>query len=326
MSRFTGLPGFTDNPFRTRDDCVAATRALLAPLKPYTSPLGARIRLPVATGTHFDEVAAQVEGFARPLWAVGALLASHSSSDTGTASPIDPLLQSWITGLIAGTDPANAPGPNGEYWGSFQDIDQRMVELEIIAYALLSAPTVFAPPLPLDAQHPSAADEANLRARCNLITYMRSINGKTMPVNNWRFFRILTNLALVKVLGVPYAELKSAMDEDHAVLETFYRSRGWASDGVWSAEGNRQADYYSGSFAIQFSQLLYIKYAAEIDPERCKVFRARAAEFAVGFWRYFDVNGRSDFSARWFCSFLVLFCRCWCCFGLSLCFKNRSLT
>lgn len=287
MSRFAGLRGFTDNPFVTREDCIAATHALLTPLKSYSSPLGARIRLPVSTGTHFDEVAAQVEGFARPLWAVGALLASESSSQT----TIDPLLQSWVTGLIAGTDPDNTPGPNGEYWGPIIDQDQRMVELEIIAYALLSAPEAFVPPLPVDPRNPSPTEEANLRARSNLITYLQAINGKTMPENNWRFFRILTNLALVKVLGVPYAELKDGMDADHALLESFYRSEGWASDGLWSAETNRQADYYSGSFAIQFSQLLYIKYAADIDPKRCDIFRARAVEFATGFCRYFDVNG-----------------------------------
>lgn len=294
MSRFAGLQGFTDNPFLTREDCIAATHALLTPLKPYISPLGARIRLPVSTGTHFDEVAAQVEGFARPLWAVGALLAFDSSSETGASQTIDPLLQSWVTGLIAGTDPDNAPGPNGEYWGPILGEDQRMVELEIIAYALLSAPKAFAPPLPLDPRNPSPTDEANLRARNNLITYLRAINGKQMPVNNWRFFRILANLALVKVLGVPYAELKDAMDADHALLESFYRSEGWASDGLWSAETNRQADYYSGSFAIQFSQLLYIRYASDIDPERCDVFRSRAVEFAAGFWRYFDVDGMSS--------------------------------
>jgi hypothetical protein len=78
------LAGFSDNPFRTREDCVTATWALLSPLRAYTSPLGARIRLPVSTGAHFDEVAAQLEGFARPLWAVGALLASAKNQ------PIDP--------------------------------------------------------------------------------------------------------------------------------------------------------------------------------------------------------------------------------------------
>lgn len=287
----SGLAGFTDNPFLTRTDCIEATHALLDQLRPYVSPLGARIRLPIATGTHFDEVAAQVEGFARPLWAVGALLASDGSK----SSVIDPRLHSWVKGLIAGTDPANASGPEGEFWGEFHDQDQRMVELEIIAYALLSAPAVFAPPLPPDPLHPSATDKTNLRARQNLITYMRSINGKPMPENNWRFFRILTNLALVKVLGVPLTEVKDAMDEDHAMLEGFYRSEGWASDGIWSLDANRQADYYSGSFAIQFSQLLYVKFAADIDPERCEIFKARAAEFASGFWRYFDLNGRLEF-------------------------------
>ena len=55
-----------------------------------------------------------------------------------------------------------------------------------------------------------------------------------------------------------------------------------------------------GSFAIQFSQLLYVKYAADIDPERCEVFRARAAEFADGFWRYFDINGKLGSVTKWY--------------------------
>ena len=50
-------------------------------------------------------------------------------------------------------------------------------------------------------------------------------------------------------------------------------------------------DYYSGSFAIQFSQLMYVYYAAELDPGRCVVFKQRAREFAVNFWRYFNAEG-----------------------------------
>ena len=66
---------------------------------------------------------------------------------------------------------------------------------------------------------------------------------------------------------------------------------GWSADGIWSDEG-RQADYYSGSFAIQFSQLLYVRFASDIDPQRCEKFRERAVSFAMSFWRYFDDNGR----------------------------------
>lgn len=285
------LQGFTDNPFRTRNDCIEATYALLSPLKQYTSPLGARIRLPVSTGTHFDEVAAQIEGFARPLWAVGALLASSGTLD---AAPIDERLQSWISGLAAGTDPENKPGADGEYWGLITNIDQRMVELEIIGYALLSAPEAFVPPLPADPSHLSAQDVENMRVRKNIITYVRAINGKPIVQNNWLFFRILANLALVKSLGVPYADVKDVMEADHAVLESFYISNGWSSDALWTDAHNKQADYYSGSFAIQFSQLLYAKYAADIDPVRCELFHARAREFAAEFWRFFDVDGESE--------------------------------
>lgn len=62
--------------------------------------------------------------------------------------------------------------------------------------------------------------------------------------------------------------------------------------GRWDAIGcGRQADYYSGSFAIQFSQLLYVKFASHLDPERAERYRLGAREFGASFWRYFDKNG-----------------------------------
>jgi hypothetical protein len=102
------LPGFSDNPFLTRHDLVNAVYALLTPLIPHQSPNGARIKLPVATAAHFDETAAQLEGFARPLWAIGALLASQEPGD-----PIDRRLGGWIRGVGVGTDPSDG---NEEYW------------------------------------------------------------------------------------------------------------------------------------------------------------------------------------------------------------------
>jgi hypothetical protein len=63
------LPGFSDNPFKTRADFQSACVSLLRALKPYQSPGGARIKLPLVSGTHFDDIAAQLEGFARPLLA-----------------------------------------------------------------------------------------------------------------------------------------------------------------------------------------------------------------------------------------------------------------
>ena len=284
------LPGFSDNPFQTREDFVKATIALLKPLHPHFSPCHARISLPVATGAHFDQGAAELEGFARPLWAVGALLAA---SDTGADSGILDGLQPWMDGFVAGTDPAHP-----EYWGEINNMDQRMVEAEIIAFALLAAPDKL-----YHARDPFA--------RGNITTWLRGMNGKEMPSNNWRWFRVFADLALMTVCGVPAAELREEMETDLQILETFYIGDGWAGDGRWltteQAEEEeklalsetrrdlvgigRQVDYYSGSFAIQFSQLLYSKFASDIDPERAERYRQRAREFSVGFCRYFDAHG-----------------------------------
>jgi hypothetical protein len=101
----------------------------------------------------------------------------------------------------------------------------------------------------------------------------------------------MTNLALVKICNIPYESVGDAMREDLDKMEQFYLGQGWAADGMWNDEG-RQADYYSGSFAIQFSQLIYVKMAQDLDPERCVRFRHRARAFASSFRRYFDANGK----------------------------------
>ena len=264
------LAGFSDNTFRTRADFETAAVVLLRAIKPYQSPGGARIRLPLATGTHFDEVAAQLEGYARALWAVGTLL--HSKTTFKTQEIYNDLILPYIRGLANGTDP-----DHDEYWGPVVLRDQRMVEMEIISYALLAAP---------DAMFHTQSDIA----KRNITEWLKTINGKDFPVTNWLWFRVMTNLALVKVCGVPYEQVGDAMKEDLDSMERFFLGQGWAADGLWSDDG-RQADYYSGSFAIQFSQLIYAKMAQEIDPERCAKFRQRAKEFATTFWRYFDSNG-----------------------------------
>ena len=106
-----------------------------------------------------------------------------------------------------------------------------MVELEIIGYALLAAPETFVPPLPTDPSNPTVEEVKNLEAPKCIVRYIRAINGKEMPFNNWRWFRIMANLALMKVCGVPYDEVKEVMDADHAILQQFYLGNGWAADG-----------------------------------------------------------------------------------------------
>ncbi|GMG36074.1 unnamed protein product [Aspergillus oryzae] len=213
------LPGFTDNPFETRSDLVRATGALLSPLEQYKSPQKAFIKLSTDTAAGFDEVSAQLEGFARPLWAIASLLAPASSADSVGLD-----LKSWACGLRAGTNPASS-----EYWGDLGDFDQRMVEMESIAYALLVAPAAFL----------SGMDAV---ARENLETWLCQINGRQMPQNNWRWFRVLVNLALG-------SQEEDVVVQDLNLLDSFDLGEGWSSDGLWGDE-RKQADYYSGSFAI----------------------------------------------------------------------------
>ncbi|KAL2187952.1 hypothetical protein L209DRAFT_764761 [Thermothelomyces heterothallicus CBS 203.75] len=286
------LPGFSDNPFQTRSDLVRAVRALLKPLEQYWSPGKARIRIATGTGTGFSETAAQLEGFARPIWVVPSLFspasASNEAGEYGDITDLD--TSAWLRGLETGTDPGSP-----EYWGDVGDFDQRMVEMESIAFALLLAPERFVPREPL--------------ARERLSSWLRQINDRRMPENNWRWFRVFVNLALVKCLGVPMHEVRDLVERDLALLDSFYLGEGWSSDGPWGDE-RKQADYYSGSFALQFAQMLYVRLSDGFDDDRAKRYRAQAGLFAAGFWRYFDASGaaipfgrsltyRYAFSAFW---------------------------
>lgn len=285
------LSGFSDNPFVSRNDAVTATRALIEPLVPYFSQGKARINIPLTSGAHFDGAAAQLEGYGRPLWAVAALLSGqgeHGPSDAISQQ----LLKNWIEGLENGVNPLHA-----EYWGPIGDWDQRMVEAEVISFALLAVPEILYTPLSAD-------------AKGNLQSWLEGMNGKVMPENNWRWFRVFTNLALIKVCGASEEVHWPIMKQDLKVLDSFVIGDGWSSDGVWkphdmdetgkhtaeNAGRSRQADYYSGSFAIQFSQMLYCKFASDLDPERCQRFREGINDFCRTYWTFFDIDGKSIFS------------------------------
>ena len=283
---------------------VAAAEALLKPLIKYFSAGKARIKIPIASGAHFDETAAQLEGYGRPLWLVGALLAAQKNKEaslTGHGS----ILNYWVEGLQNGVNPQH-----DEYWGAIGDWDQRMVEAEIISFALLSAPEKMYEPL-------------SDISKAHLVNWLKGLNGKVMPENNWRWFRVLSNLALIKVCGVSRDELWPSIEQDLTTLENFYISEGWSSDGVWrpatddpetegtgpDAARGRHADYYSGSFALQFSQMLYAKHAVDLDPERSELFIARARLFARTFWAYFDTDG--EYTSTDFVNFSLTSCtRC----------------
>ncbi|KAL4961402.1 glycoside hydrolase family 154 protein [Aspergillus stella-maris] len=250
---------FSQSPFLTRSDFQDACRAILHPLVTRFTPGGSRVKIGTST-TRFDEGGAQIEGFARPLWALASLVGG--GGDYAAAAR-------WRDGFIHGTDPGHP-----EYWGDIEDQDQRMVEQCPIGFALCVAPNVFWEPLTEE-------------QRGNVARWLALINEREMPNTNWLWFRVFANLGLRRN-GAPYSLSRIEADMDH--LDTFHVGGGWSNDGPKS---HHQMDYYSGSFAIQFLQLLYSKLAEDFDKPRADRYKERAREFALDFCYYFDPDGRS---------------------------------
>ncbi|RSH81436.1 hypothetical protein EHS25_006792 [Saitozyma podzolica] len=240
------VEAITSNPLRTRSDMVHILHSLLVPVHGAMSTGGARVRLG-HTGTHFDAVAAEMEGFARALWGLAPLL----SSDPDNAE-IKGMRDDWVRGLVAGTKIGG-----DEYWGDCIDKDQRFVEMAAIGFSLAIAPKVFWEPL----KHEEKVAVNKWLLQCN---------SHLLPDNNWRFFRILVNLGL-KSVGAEYSQ--KAIDDELDFIETFYGPHGFPSDG--NNTTCKAYDYYATSFAIPFYTLLYARLAGISDPVRAKRFRER---------------------------------------------------
>ena len=137
MSTSHSAHSISQNRLRTRDDLKAFLEDLLNPLEPHTSPGGALIRLG-NTATHYDERAAQLEGFSRPLWGLASLLAGGGYFQGTTR---------WVRGFASGTNPKH-----DEFWGDMRNSDQRMVECAAIGYTLAVARESVWDPLDPDAK------------------------------------------------------------------------------------------------------------------------------------------------------------------------------
>lgn len=256
VKRLVACNPLHNNPLTTRDDMVRAVKDMVAPLKRWYSPGGARLQIGVSSA-HYDIAAAELEGFSRPLWGLIPLAAGGEEF---------PDLDIYLNGIESGTDPKNP-----EYWGALKGTDQRMVEMAAFGLALLMIPDQIWSPLTRQTQQ-------------NLTRWLTMINDYPTADNNWRFFRVLVNLGL-KNVGEPYS--KSHLAFDFARLDEFYLSDGWYTDGNW-----HQLDYYI-PFAMHFYALLVSKLAADDFPAQAERYRARASEFAQGFQYWFANDGSS---------------------------------
>jgi hypothetical protein len=241
------------NPLKTRADVEQGLRDLFAPLLPYFSQGGARVRLDGA-GAHFDRAAADLEGFARPLWGLTPLAAGGGAFDHWAL---------YRQGLANGTDPEHP-----EYWGTVNGTDQRQVELAAIGFTMKMLPHLVWEPLPD-------------RAKQNLAAYLKHARAFPYADNNWKFFRILVDLGLEEC-GVDFD--RSLTDAYLEELDGFYLGDGWYRDG-----NIRRIDHYI-PFAMHFYGLIYAKLAKD-DDKRVAEYKERAWLFARDIEHWFDEDG-----------------------------------
>ena len=254
QARFNPLHG---NEFRTRDDVIAAVHALFNPLLPSFSEGKARVQVD-ASGAAFDRAACDLEGFARPLFAIAPMVVGGATFEHW---------ELYREGLKNGTDPTHP-----EYWGAVQPKDQRTVEAAALGYALLLVPEHLWEPL-------------DATAKKNVAAWLLRSRNTVHHGGNHRFFRVLVDLGLEKV-GI---DVDETMTEEYLDdLETLYIDEGWYRDGKEPGD-TRRIDYYN-PFAMHYYGLIYAK-ARPRDKTRCANFRERARKFALSFQHWFADTG-----------------------------------
>lgn len=246
-----------DNPLCTREDVERAAVQLIEPLLPIMSAGKARLHLGDTGAVYPDEIA-QMEGFARPLWAIIPMLA-------GKCESVKPLWEAWREGIINGVNPEHS-----EYWGEVHDCDQRLVEMAVFGMGMAIAPKEFFFDLPSE-------------ARENLYKWLYQINRCDMPKNNWTFFRVLVNMGF-QICGLEYP--KERMEADFRLIEEHYEGDGWYFDYF------NQREYYT-MWAFHYYGLVYAKVMGERDPENSARFIERARLIAPDFACWFDSTGEA---------------------------------
>lgn len=231
---------------------------MLAPLQSHLSEGKAALYLGGAAAGYGMRIAG-MEGELRLLWGLTPYWASGGKE-----------AEAWkdvfLTAVRNGTNPQNK-----EYWGKIGDVDQKVVELAALSLNLIWTPDIIWNRLTKEEQK-------------TLAEWMYQVNYYRVPDNNWNFFVVLVNIALMKH-HMPFSQEK--IDWGIERYEAFYLGDGWYSDGQ-----RPQKDYYV-SFAIHYYNLLYSVFMEKEDPERCRQYRERARKFAETFIYWFDKTGRA---------------------------------
>lgn len=251
--------------FNTREEMAISLLSLIRPLKKHLSSGKGFLNLS-QTGVHYGSRAARMEGFARILWGLGPLFSQSSSYES---EEVRNESAEWkaivLEGIVTGTDPQNE-----EYWGDMADFDQRIVE----ATALV---VMFCLNKEMWKELPEAV-------RSHVYQWLNQMNRCEMPRNNWRFFRILTNMTF-RLLNLPYSEER--VKEDKELIERSYVGGGWYVDG-----GSDKMDYYI-AFAFHFYGQIYASFMKDLDPVWSAILMERREVFSRDFLYFFANDGSS---------------------------------
>jgi hypothetical protein len=242
------------NTLEDRNALMKAFCQLLEPIEKYYDKKNTQLSYG-HTGSRTNSRTAAMEGLLRPLWGLIPATVGGLSSDY------------WLRYQEAvryGTDPDSE-----YYWGDIGHSDQKMVEVASLGLALALSPEKLWEPL-------------SAKERQNFAAWMNQINKRNLPDNNWRFFIVMVNLGLKKV-GAEYDPKR--LEDELVILESFYLSEGWYSDGL-----GEQRDYYV-SFAMHFYGLIYSKIMREEDPQRSLRLIERGKTFAQEFIYWFGEEG-----------------------------------
>jgi len=246
------------NKLENRKDMNDFIWELIHPLESTFIRGNTRLHLSNKSSGAVDEVS-QIEGFTRILWGASVLEKNEKS---------DALWEKLRLGLIHGTDPEHE-----DYFGVVPDYNQKIVEMASIAFALVINPK-------------SCYEPLSKIQKNNLISWLDQINVAKAYDCNWKFFRVMVNIAF-KSLGLSYnVEQMNAYLTD---IDEYYVKDGWYKDGDFD---NSHADYYV-PFAMHYYGLFYSVHMNDVDPKRCKIYRERAREFAEEFVYWFAKNGEA---------------------------------
>lgn len=230
---------------------------LLNPIKPYYSEGKAYLVLGPHTAVYGKKIAG-IEGFARPLW---ALAAYYAGGEEGKDNSFAKIYREGFT---------NGPNPfHPEYWGEVSDLEQTLVEMAAMGYALLLAPDTFFYPL----------DE---EAKKNLAEWLYTINDHEVVPNNWELFKVVVNIGL-KNVDMPY--------RDDVIEDALKKLDSWQLGGGWYKDGLKGGTDYYNAFAIHYYSLLYAKFIEKAYPDRSERLKDRARNFAKDYIFWFDKDG-----------------------------------